>query len=651
MTKTHAVDQCVPRGRARALGLSLLAWAIFASPATPATTHMAQDESVLEFVGQTGGRMGVVVAQGDRVYEVMGTSVGVLDVSTPAAPRLVERSRPLNNLIDDLAVAGHRAFLATSGGIHVMDLNAPGGPEVVSTFTPDGLATLVATSGDFVLAVVRRDFAGELLVLRVRDDDVLEVVGRTTRSPMVFGARQIAVDGQIAYLAAGPSGVLAFALSDPSAPAMLGAYEDLTAESLAVGTGRIFTAGFREREGNERGAKITDRFVVALSTRPGTFLTSDVELLFGETSGTAFIGAWAPWVLTKASDPSRLMMYDGSQPATLPVAGEMDLPWQNGAVGPKSIAVADGYLYFAVNGTCGLNCRGYGRKSGLLVIDVDAPAKARVAGTFLLDEPSSPFLVAAGDGSAAVCDDTMTVHFLETRSPTMPRYQGAIVTENTPTQLAADGNLLLVGNNLGGWLVDMSDPSRPLLGDSFSLRDTFALDISGGIVYAVGREGEARDQTRLVSWEIGSDQRLHRRGDLVLSNSKWFLDRNMVVRDGLAVVGSTGPNLLLFIDVRDPGNMKLMATLPIPSQAMGLDIAGDHAFVVSRLKPIDGSSRDADHPYAGLSVVDVSDRSNPRFVGTYGDDLEEFRVGDQDEWGVAVSGNTPSRLCMREPCA
>ena len=261
--------------------------------------------------------------------------------------------------------------------------------------------------------------------------------------------------------------------------------------------------------------------------------------------------------------------------------GELDLPWNGGLHrGPKSIAVAGGYVYLSMNGTCGLGCRAYGKKLGLLVVDYTTVTQpGSVAGAWLLDQPSSPFLVRACDGAAAVSDDTQTIHLIETRSPTMPQFRGAIEMDYIGSRLASEGDHLVVADNLRGWLYKVRDPSKPQLLDEFTLVDMRAVGIESGMVYAVGRDREVPDRGRLVAWEITAEESLRRRGELVLGSWPLFVS-SMAIHNGTAYLVDARGSLLWLIDVRDPTNMTVASRLSIPRRAMGVAAADTHAYVV-----------------------------------------------------------------------
>ena len=608
----------------------------------PARAVRLADAPVLDLVGQTGGVVGALAVQGDRVYAVLGTSLAVIDVSDAAAPRLVARSQPLDAPILDLAVAGDRAYLATNEAIVALDLAAPDGPAVVGAYRADGWFHILAANGRYVYTWVSRSSGvGSFQVLAAADEGTLARVGEVTLLGGINERAQMVVYGRTVFCACSGLGVLAVDVTDPAAPAVIGAYEGLVATGIAVGQDRVYVIGYHQ-EVNDRGETVTTSLQLALSTRRGSFLTRDVVLeltVRGNPETAPYIAAWNRYVYVGRSGGADLHIVDGQQPDSMPDVSLLKLPgsfaWYHK---PKSIAVEDGRVFVAVNGTCGLGCHGYGRFNGVLALDGRPPGA--VTGGWLVDEPAAPSAVAAGEGSVAVGGGTQAIHFVDTRTPTMPTFRGAIELDDLVIDLAAYGHRLLSSTNVQAKLIDFSDPATPRLiedVDLGGLHDLRAVAIGPDVACAVGRNREAATEARLVVWGIGPDQHLTHRGELVLGPWPDFTT-SLTAHEGYAYLTNLATGLTI-IDLRDAVHPSIAGSLSIAGLPDDVSVADGYAYVTTRLPtPEEEKTKPNPRPYAGLVVVDVSEPTQPRVVGTYATFLEDyFNLGQR--WGVAVMGH------------
>jgi hypothetical protein len=611
------------------------------APVVVRHSTVAADGPVLDFVGQTGGVVGVLTVRGDRLYAVVGTSLAVIDVSDGTAPRLVARSRPLDALITDLAVAGDRAYLATRDEIVVMDLSAPEAPVVAGAYRADGQFQILAADEGHVYAVVSQANGASFQVLAPDGAGRLRRVGETPLSARIYENAQMVVSGGTVYFASVPLGVVAVDVSVPEAPALLGAYEDIKANGIAVGKDRVYVIGYRERE-IAQGEKRVTALLMALSTRAGTYLSPDVTVTlstFGNPDLASYVATWDRFVYVGLRGGTELHILDGQLPDTLPELGLVELPWSFVSyIPPRNVAMDRGRLFVAVNGTCGLHCHAYGRFNGVLAVD-GAPPGA-VTGGWLVDQPADPWTVAAGEGAVAVGGDSQAIHFIETRSPTMPTFRGALVQEDDVFDLAAHGHRLLSSTNVQAKLIDFADPANPRLiedVDVHGLSDLRAVALGEDIACAVARDREASTEVRLVVWVRQPDQHLARRGALVLG--RWpSLIYSMVIHSGFGYLVHLREGLTV-VDLRDPERPALVSRLDIAARAQTVTVAGRYAYITSWFDtPPEEMAKPSPRPYAGLTVVDVSDPTRPRIVGTYATFLDDYYARGQ-RWGVAVMGH------------
>jgi len=90
-----------------------------------------------EFLGQIGGSAYAVAVDGGMAYLGQGPRLVTLDVSTPAAPKLIGQSEVLPGIVLGVQLAGKYAYVATRyGGLHILDIGDPARPALVSSIAP-----------------------------------------------------------------------------------------------------------------------------------------------------------------------------------------------------------------------------------------------------------------------------------------------------------------------------------------------------------------------------------------------------------------------------------------------------------------------------------------------------------------------------------
>lgn len=142
-------------------------------------------------------------------------SLAVVDISNPQVPRLLGSIETRE--ARDLAVAGD-TVLVTRGyaGIESVDVSIPTAPVETTHIVSRGFADGIAVVGDY--AYVAEGEAG-LQIIRLADAGRLERVGGVaTPAP----ARSVAVARDIAFVGGDWAGVLAFDVSEPTAPVECG---------------------------------------------------------------------------------------------------------------------------------------------------------------------------------------------------------------------------------------------------------------------------------------------------------------------------------------------------------------------------------------------------------------------------------------------
>ncbi|MBI2877784.1 MAG: choice-of-anchor D domain-containing protein [Candidatus Tectomicrobia bacterium] len=181
-----------------------------------------QRENV-ELLSQVGGSALTVFVQGKVAYVGLGPSLHVVDVSSPASPKLLGQIT-LPGLVEDVFVSGSYAYVANGKfGLRVVDITHPASlQEVGSLDTLGGIAGGIFFSDGF--AYVAAGTEG-LWIIDVSDP-------KTPKNPVqwkgVAGTSYgVHVSGSLAYLAHGEGGLQILDVSTPASPSLKGSYTNL----------------------------------------------------------------------------------------------------------------------------------------------------------------------------------------------------------------------------------------------------------------------------------------------------------------------------------------------------------------------------------------------------------------------------------------
>lgn len=256
-----------------------------------------------------------VAATGERLVLAAGSEgLVVADVSAPLQPRRVGAAS-LGAPAFDLSLAGDRAWVA-AGALGLAEVRlAEEGPELVRSIATGGFAVGVEV-------VEGRAYVAACDSFKIVDLASGETLGQTWLSEahksgqLVAPAKDVTVNGDLAFVAAGRYGAVAVDVSDPAAPTVLG--NVTRARELSY-----YASGVRQDErmlyiaagewGIEPVALATARSKFARTTEPDLFATPDTP------GGCGTPGEWTATTTDLGEVPR-----PGRDPIqTLPVGGHV----------------------------------------------------------------------------------------------------------------------------------------------------------------------------------------------------------------------------------------------------------------------------------------------------------------------------------------
>ncbi|MBE7500077.1 MAG: hypothetical protein HS113_07150 [Verrucomicrobiales bacterium] len=491
---------------------------------------------------------GVLAVSGTRAYVVHGTFPGDQPDAPPARITVVDFSDPTQP-----KVVGE-GFLPAQPDTHRFSL--------FGAAADDGLLCIASLSAD-------EDWAGKFAL------DVFDIANAASprwvgRHKMVAPAEvvsAIAVAGRRAYWASWwipnvgrRSNLEVIDLTDPVSPRLLGTYSTRgEATSMAVNGPHLYLAKeVFSADLNRIAVDIVDTSDPAAPRRVGGFTSST----FDAGPSLAVEGT-----LAVVNSRSGVTSYDISNPAVMT---------------PVAVRRRDYVAYdMAVSGSRAF----LGGEEEVKILDISQPQAPRLLGTF---RPGNVvWQVAAAGDYAYLAASYGGVQTLDVSNPVAPRRTSTFRSGSYFYTVAVEGRLLATAGNEGLFLLDVTDPSRPVSRGRAGIRypnsGTKSVAMSGHHVF-------------------------------VVSNDRW---------------GSKTGVLEIF-DASNPADPQPVASYEVPAVARDVAVSGQLAVVTSFVER--WPAENALH----ADILDVSDPANPSLLAQH----TELRGGDSEFMAtVTLTGN------------
>jgi hypothetical protein len=370
-----------------------------------------------------------IAVAGSYVYQAdQWLGVRVVDVSDPNNPYEAGHSAAVPAF--DVVVSNGYAYVA-SDGLRVMSLANPTQPVEVGhtpVNDPNDYYTRVWAAGQYAFAAHGQE--------SVRMIDV-----HTPASPVVVGPltslayiRDLAVAGQLAYVAGGSAGVLAINFADVHHP-----QESAIYAPPAWGT-RVVVNGTTAYLATHSGLHVVDVSTPALPN------------LLGNPAGpAAYEVAVRAFVLTRLVS-NRVSTIDVSNPAVMQVQGNYST-----TADIAGIAVSGTYAYVTDGG------------NGLKVLQVSNPVNPVKVGGYTARD-SWPTDIAISGTLAYLADRLTGLRVLDLHDPVHPQLVSTLGLRGAPVALTMAGRYAyLAEGSLGLTIVDIATPAAPRLIGTLSL--------------------------------------------------------------------------------------------------------------------------------------------------------------------------------------
>lgn len=556
-----------------------------ASPHAPAAGQLAprplflpylsvtRREPRYDIIGQIGGTMTAVVADGERLVVGLGPRLAVFDLDEAAAPRLLGQTDVLPIVVESLALSGGLAYVGCggcSGETLVVDVSVPSALRVV------GRADIWHATGLGVAGQLLLGSAGSALVTLDRTDPIAprRLGSYTDDWLQESGSPRLATMlGDV--LLGSNNRVQRMDLSDPAHPVPVGEIRGLgllTTDGahayLSPTTARVTSAGIAiwrfDRDGQQEVGRVTVcGFVTVAAVAAGRLYAFCEPEDFG---------------------PVRLVVVDVRQPEHPVTLASADL----GFASVKGLAVSKQHLYVV-------------GRDGLVVVDVQHSAVPRIV--WRLDVPQSVRRIAL-NGDTLLAADPMgrRLWAVDIADPARPGLGPQVPSPGEVERLAvADGRGYAGGNynrreDPRGGFVAIYDLERPWQESLRGLAqfDDAVWDLapSGRHVY-VGASGRGGLRVLDVSAPEAPVE-------VARTGISGHLMDLALAGDTLATVDAG--NGLRLVDVADPVHPRLLGRLPLDG-VLAVAARGNTAYVGQ---------------WKWVTAVDVGDPTRPTARGEVG---------------------------------
>jgi parallel beta-helix repeat protein len=593
-----------------------------------------------QMVGQYGGPVQGIAAQGRYVYVGVGPRLVVLDALDPASMHAVGATAQFDDFVKGVAISGTLANVAAgSAGLRVVNVSDPAHPTEIGAWDSPGYAEGVAMDGQTAYLA---DGPYGLATVDVTNPAQPTAQGSAYAMNFAFG---VAVSGQYAYVAAGDAGLLIANVTNPAHPAE---------------TGAVDTPGYAyEVAASDTYAYVADGWnglQIVNVADPGHPALSGLLSTPGWAFGVTLAGTRAH----VADAAGGLRIVDVTNPAA---------PLELGAYEPGpgqvgSVAIAGNIAFIA------------DRSKGVRAVDVSDLAHPASVGLYSplgdairLVVAGNYAYIAAGDYGLRIVDVTDATHPIEVgwydtqgyaigvqlsgtyayvatsfgqpdcgihvvnisnpANPTLTAFYPDPSSDGAYRDIAVAGGIAYLPDETGLQLVSVADPLHPTHLSRIVLmeeagQEAVGVTISGTVAYV------ASSFAGLKTVDVSNPLTPTLLGQ---STTEWSFSQDVVVVGNIAYMADY--NILRTIDVSDPAHPVGLGLVFTPSAAYELAVAGSTAYVA-------GSGQ-------GLTTVDVSNPADPVLTGGF--DTVGYTRGVDVAGGYVYLADGPAGLAILAPTA
>ena len=491
------------------------------------------------------------------------------------------------------------ALIGNGYTLQVLDIANPTMLSKMGEIELDGLVQDIEISGSYAYVLTRK----YLMIIDISDLTNLQIVGGLYF--VDFDVRSLAVSSGIAFVAAGFNGLWIFDVSDPNNPDVLEWYNQNIHDihDVAIwGNYAICDCVYSWLDEitaqwiHEEQVQVIDVSDPSAPFLAGTYLAeADYNIRGIDVSGDGYV---VTCQYNETDETSKIVVIDVATDPTSPAEVGSCIESNSKFEG---VTLSGNYAYILDS---------WGR---LIAFDISNPlfpssaGECEANGNFYGLGISGSFVgISHGGGGFSLYDVS---------NPASPSHLGNYETPygvfgRHGTPIVVSGNYAYLA---GMRVMDISDPSNPFLAGVGGADDANSVAISGRFAYCCG--GWPR-HFKIV--DISSPTNPYQVASLGFPDNYQLFD--VAVRENYAYVSgviwiSDGPyGYLRVVDISNPMNPHIVGSYDCPVRSFnsgGIALSGDYAYLV-----VEDWSLYSDLS-ATLRIIDISDPTDPREVGSY----------------------------------
>lgn len=506
-------------------------------------------------------------------------------VELTQSPQNVELVGHIGGYLLAVAAEGNYAYIVHGSKFVILDMTTPTPPmQVGSVMLPSDDARDVAVVGAYAYVAA---VGGGLQIIDISNPTMPIVAGayHTWRSAPYGYAMSVAVAGDYAYVTAGMGSdgyLLIINVTNPSEPTLVGTYVlPSYSYDVAVVGEYAYVADYYSGLQIINIANPYSPTLVGEYTSPGRYARG-VDV----TDSYAYVAA------------GELQIIDISNPYSPTLASR----YTSGYV--HDVALANGYAHIAIDNWY------TGRLEIIDIHDPYAPTRAGIYNT-----PNRAMGVAALGEYAYVAAGWAALQIINVSSPSTPTLAAIYDTFGPVRDVAVDGAYAYIagGYESGLQIIDMSNPNTPIRAgtcDTPGSADT--LVVAGGYAYVV-------DVGALQIIDITNPYS----PTLVGTYDTIGFTRDVAVAGAYAYIVCEDSGLEI-VDITNPYSPTLVANYDTPGQAYGVAVVNEYVYIA------DGNS---------LQIINVADPNTPILVGVYDMSWPAMDVAVVGRYAYIAQGN------------
>ncbi|MCA9302487.1 MAG: hypothetical protein KC996_00045 [Phycisphaerales bacterium] len=533
------------------------------------------DSPVLVGSYQTGSRVRHIEVLGDLAFLSVNLGFEVVDISDPSNPAF-QYALDIGSHLEEIQIVDSRAYLLGTRGLSIYNIEDPTSPVLIGFYHPSFDIQEMQVVGTRVYI---NGVGSDIIVIDAAIPSPLRLLG--TYSAPGSGRVLFDFDDTIAYII-NESGLNIVDFADPASPNHLGSAQ--TPIRL------------------ERPRLVGDT-LYAPAGGYGVF-----EYDVADPSLPVYAGSIAcdGYALELVSVGSGLIVASGSG------VWRID-PLQASDTFVSSLPLETSTADLVVRGSTAFIAD---LDAGLRVVSVEDPENPVQVGSYSGMERVD-WVSVSGDTVYTVDAVSALIHSVDVSDPAAPSFLWEYMTPNPPLSITAEGDMVVVGENGGIRILDVSDPKSPIERgyfqrdrrfDNFSLKDNLLFATGSAVLTAIDIEDPENPQQL---------------GELLIPHNL-----TAVQSDGnYAYIGIRNPESdpgrgalqMVVVDIRDPAMMRMVA-----------EYSNNDAYSYLELFLRD-SRIFAARRTGGIDILDVEDPTEPVLRATYGDYRNKYsgiQIGD-----------------------